>query len=75
MVGKDGGIMILVGVFVGVVVMSLLAANAEDVLNEKQHVDSLSGNCPRCGEKLRNFGRVNYCWHCGQKLRWDGEIL
>lgn len=46
-----------------------------DVLNEKSHVDHLSGNCPKCGEKLRNFGCVNYCWCCGQELRWSGVIL
>lgn len=45
------------------------------VLNEKTHVDHLSGRCPRCGEKLRNFGRVNYCWCCGQELRWAGVIV
>lgn len=46
-----------------------------EVKNEKKHVDHLSGNCPNCGEKLRDFGRVNYCWYCGQKLRWNGERI
>ena len=44
------------------------------VLNEKNHVDHLSGDCSNCGEKLRNFGNVNYCWCCGKKLRWIGVI-
>ena len=44
------------------------------VRDEKSHVDHLSGTCPKCGEKLRNFGNVNYCWCCGQSLRWSGVI-
>lgn len=40
--------------------------------NKKCHdVTVLScGSCSNCGEKLRNFGNVNYCWSCGKKIRW-----
>lgn len=40
--------------------------------NEKCRVATIrsDGSCPRCSEKLRNFGRVNYCWCCGKEIRW-----
>ena len=69
---------LLVGAVVGYSMACVFFINdslEKDVLNEKQHVDHLSGTCPECGTKLRNFGNVNHCWCCGQRLRWDGEIL
>lgn len=70
---------LVIGMFIGAVAGYIMACVfrtvAKDVLNGKPHVDHLSGNCPNCGEKLRNFGCVNYCWRCGQGLRWDGVIL
>ena len=72
---------LIVGLYIGgiagifIASMCNVSGSAKDVLNEKQHVDHLSGDCPSCGQNLRNFGDVNYCWSCGQKLMWWGEII
>ena len=28
--------------------------------------------CPNCGGNFSGTGIANYCYHCGQKLDWEG---
>lgn len=29
--------------------------------------------CPNCGGNFSGTGIADYCYHCGQKLDWEGE--
>ena len=31
--------------------------------------------CPNCGGNFSGTGIADYCYHCGQKLDWEGEVL
>lgn len=38
-----------------------------------KHVDHISGYCPKCYERLAQFGDTNYCNKCGTGLDWEIE--
>lgn len=43
------------------------------IINYKKYEDSLH-HCPSCGKVLPEravYGESNFCYKCGQKLKWE----
>ena len=43
----------------------------EPVKNRKEHIRYTSVySCPSCGGRFAGTGIADYCYHCGQSLKW-----
>lgn len=51
-------------------VVELKKGIPEKVNNRTYRVDHIKGNCPSCGDRILNYGDVEYCCKCGKKLDW-----
>ena len=43
------------------------------VLNFRKGVDHVKGDCPKCGEHLKNYGDINFCYKCGTRVTWEEQ--
>lgn len=60
--------------------IALLKAQEPVMVEERADTDTI--NCPKCGQQFARVGRdksiyldldeePNYCWRCGQEVRWE----
>ena len=61
---------------------ALALLKAQEPVMVEERADTNTINCPKCGKQFARVGRdksiyldvdedPNYCWNCGQAVRWE----
>ena len=55
---------------VKIAVFELKRSIPAEVRSITKHVDHVKGFCPSCGQRIINYGDIEFCFKCGKKLDW-----